>query len=293
METPRPTGVPPTCIITPFLADAHPRLYNEDTTDSTGRLVEDDRSTCSGDSSQNRFYPALEQPLSHGLSSLADTTCGSPENVTHGQGHFPLVNASPVKAVEELRQRPTSSRSNSLQSDLPSLPSQSFRQESPRALRTKIKRAPASWSSNGIETSSGPPPALITQRTYVTGHVVWPINNPALDSEGQVNLGGSVPQSRQSDSMRNINHRSSPSPSKPGRPLSWGNATINKTNDRRSREHPPDEEEDRDRTLRALEGRDVDSPNGKEDVFLNLARVNLTQESGEGPSLRNERRRVC
>ena len=59
----------------------------------------------------------------------------------------------------------------------------------------------------------------------------------------------------------------------------------------KSREHLP-EQEDRDRTLRALEGRDVDSPNGKEDIFLNLARTDLTQEGGEGPLMRSERRRV-
>ncbi|KAI9795172.1 MAG: hypothetical protein M1816_000194 [Peltula sp. TS41687] len=292
-----PSTPPSRRIITSSLLSktAQSPLHIEDNDINIGRVAEEQRSTDSTHSSRAHFYPALEQPWSHRPSSLVDNTYGFPgyDRDPRGQGTFPsYVNHSPHKSVVELRQGPTLSRSNSLQVDLPSLASQASRQESPRALvRTKIKRAPASWSSNGIETSSGPPPALITQRTLTTSHGIWPINNPTLDTETFVNFGGAFPPAKHSDPMRNITQRRSPSPTKSARPSSWGNATIKITNHRRSKEDLP-EQKDRDRTLRALEGRDVESPtHGKEDVFLNLARTNLSQEGGEGPSLRTERRR--
>ncbi|KAI9846921.1 MAG: hypothetical protein M1838_001107 [Thelocarpon superellum] len=138
----------------------------------------------------------------------------------------------------------------------------------------KHKRAPASWSSHGIETSKGPPPALSTQRSYAAD----------LTRHGRDLNDPTTPTTIPSAGRGSASRREDMDPAYPHR---YGEDLL---------------EDDRDRTLRALEGhpnQDVhahtylatDGPmdtNGSdlkhsapstEDLFLNLARATSQREA--------------
>lgn len=192
-----------------------------------------------------------------------------------------------------------------------------------RSLATR--RAPASRSSHGIETSSGPPPALSTQRSYSTDpprrvqpptelssapklHVrpglvareTWGANGSSNSaSRPHTSAGSTLEIAEQEGSASRRRSRSS----------TWSNGAPMATSvDRYLHEFSDDA---RDRTLRALEGTreggyahtaheddDDDAIDGldgqasNEDLFLNLARATSTIEAPAGSASRRERRRV-
>ena len=191
------------------------------------------------------------------------------------------------------------------------------------------RRPPASRSSHGIETASGPPPALSTQRSYSTDTVrkAQALTDSTSARQYQVRLGRVAGESRR---------RAHTPDGSSSRPHTSAGSTLESadqestTNRRRSRSSTWSErtamaasidrylgdvsDDARDRTLRALEGTrdngyggtnyrkgitgldgesDGYAQAGNEDLFLNLARTTSTQEATMVESTsRSERRRV-
>ncbi|KAI9888839.1 MAG: hypothetical protein M1814_006242 [Vezdaea aestivalis] len=188
-----------------------------------------------------------------------------------------------------------------------------------RSPNAKFKKGPASHSSNGIETATGPPPALSTQRSYTNEstrrHYNAPdFTYPSSNSLRRGSLGSSSISSattdsavedsdalRKRDSTQTITpkHRSvfRATQDMADRPLSmnsYGEDLL---------------EDDRDRTLRTLEGhgdskrRSLGQRSAKstvnedstqhagEDLFLNLARSQSSRQGSEEPASRSEKRR--
>lgn len=171
----------------------------------------------------------------------------------------------------------------------------------------KLKRAPASWSSNGIETSQGPPPALTT----VYGRRVKNIVLTRSNTEVQLSRSrSSSPASQYTDCHSDRASNSPPKEIRPSlrmHPAGMG-ADVREGVAYSYGEGLPERD---DRTLRALEGLaaagangaiygghvsrderlDLEQAHSREDLFLNLARVDLSREGVDDPS-RPERRRV-
>ncbi|KAI9809512.1 MAG: hypothetical protein M1827_006818 [Pycnora praestabilis] len=180
------------------------------------------------------------------------------------------------------------------------------------------KRAPASRSSHGIETFTGPPPALSTQRSYTneiarkTQSTVdpilrqqWMVQPEPTDpiAEGQPSKGMMATHRRHSGLAKEVEHQDSLSQPDKGMKLSCNS---------RDEKNFMQEEEDRDCTLRVLQNVSGGNNNernlelerssteregdlgslGNDDLFLNLAHSTPSARSGaEEPSDRKERRR--
>lgn len=169
------------------------------------------------------------------------------------------------------------------------------------------KRPPASRSSHGIETSTGPPPALSTQRSY-NAESPWR-SPPPTDSQSTPK-----PISQHHDTNDSIDSilRSTQSskkdrtysdplvPAIAGRPKSF--AGGGKINSMTARQYDSASfEDDQDPTLR-INGRKTadsrDPRNGRdeqqsqEDLFLHLARTNSVVDEAAETMSRSERRRV-
>ncbi|KAI9849477.1 MAG: hypothetical protein M1837_004097 [Sclerophora amabilis] len=216
----------------------------------------------------------------------------------------------------------------------PHCPSQTGSTSSSVSRRTKAKRAPASWSSLGIETASGPPPALSFQRSCSSEAVrrAFTLTEFAL-AQQQLPLG----PSRDGEGGRCSPDYKSKATDNDRESLSTSDSTDtagdrNNLLDRVSSEEDKDPcvhtrmkardghyygedllEDDRDRTLRALEGFPGDADNayvssderkafeeepqsehnrtGSDDLFLNLAKSQSKPEGTEEASRRSERRR--
>ncbi|KAI9774392.1 MAG: hypothetical protein M1840_004286 [Geoglossum simile] len=171
----------------------------------------------------------------------------------------------------------------------------------PRSPPYKNRRAPASRSSHGVATSAGPPPALSTQRPYPTeaprrswNPTDFAFAQQALSQTGLVGLGAGnrsssgtiiAEQLGRNNEAYELNRHDSidrpkiPRPNHPRPDESMNGRTV-------SRYGEDLLEDDRDRTLRALEG-DFESngdegrkanggAEGGEDLFLNLARSSST-----------------
>lgn len=173
----------------------------------------------------------------------------------------------------------------------------------------QIRRPPASRSSHGIETSSGPPPALSTQRSY-TGDAPWR-NPPPVDPRDPSPLSTNPPnvtQSldsivRQSQNTTNEDSESSPSiAARAARSKSFENGGLMTAMARRN-DGQLGSEEDQDSTLRMYgqkweevrhngkEGAQEQSMSSNEDLFLNLAKADSVVGDSEESSARRERRR--
>jgi hypothetical protein len=206
--------------------------------------------------------------------------------------------------------RPTSSSSSRQSTEPLSPPSRPYFSPpsgqsdfEPRSPPHKNRRAPASRSSHGVATSAGPPPALSTQRPYPNptdaSRRSW---NPAdfafaqqaLSQTGLVGIGAGnrsssgtiiAEQLGKNNEANELHHYDSidrakiPRPNHPRPDESMNGRTV-------SRYGEDLLEDDRDRTLRALEGdfesngdegQKVNRGNeGGEDLFLNLARSSST-----------------
>ena len=171
------------------------------------------------------------------------------------------------------------------------------------------RRPPASRSSHGIETSSGPPPALSTQRSY-NADSPWR-NSPPFDPRGIPPPRSQRPPTTPSiDSIvktigqpSNEDSDSSPSIARVARSKSLTDDRTDPTMAGRYKHGRFEEEEDQDSTLRVngntWEGRrktrNVDgqdqSFSSNEDLFLNLAKADSVVDEGSELSARRERRR--
>ena len=171
------------------------------------------------------------------------------------------------------------------------------------------RRPPASRSSHGIETSSGPPPALSTQRSY-NADSPWrnslsfdprvappplsqrPFTSPSIDTI--------VKQTYQA---ANEDSDSSPSNARVARSKSLTDDRTDPTMAGRYKYGRFEEEEDQDSTLRMNgnnwegsrktkneDGQDQ-SFSSNEDLFLNLAKADSVVDEGLELSARRERRR--
>lgn len=167
------------------------------------------------------------------------------------------------------------------------------------------RRQPASRSSHGIETSTGPPPALITQRSYTTdSHSKYrPNTQKSIDSiinsaRSTTDEKGSAVASKATSSVRR-------------RPEVTGDKTGSMAEfERRHRGH----NEDHGSTLRNFDLVATSYPNfpanekiseratindvdeqtktSQEDLFLILARSNSLADNAKDITLKGERRRV-
>lgn len=239
--------------------------------------------------------------------------------------------ASSKTSIESRARRPSSSSSSSARPQLnraSTTPVEYYFAPQPgssglEARSPATRRAPASRSSHGIETSRGPPPALSTQRSYTTdtarkvqspkdinsarAHQVRPglvarktcgvsasSNNT---SRPHTSAGSTLESAEQEATTYRRRSRSS----------TWSDGAVMATSVERYLDEFPDDA--RDRTLRALEGSrearyarteydEEDAITGleeqasNEDLFLNLARATSTIEAPADSTSRSERRRV-
>lgn len=161
------------------------------------------------------------------------------------------------------------------------------------------RRAPASRSSHGIETLSGPPPALITQRSY-TGDNLWKYTN-IVDSKEPVHQRATTitrdsPSLVDSDDLEQNTLQQSNEPE------------VDMASRRRARDRFPVEDDQGEATLRGADFQQLEearpqdqigherlerqSQSSHEDLFLNLARADSTAGGDSDRPYSNQRRRV-
>lgn len=239
----------------------------------------------------------------------------------------PPAAASPVR--DSPRPSPTDPRDSSAGSNVDSLPSSSSATD---AFSPSQRRAPASRSSLGVSTSDGPPPSLRTQRaqggadgssptTVTTPETLSP--RDSIQSQRDLFLLKSVSQPSPSDERRasaqrppvsyrppanasnaqGPSHHSSPVRVPPIRSFRSSGSRKSLTLDMNYQPRPYDTADEPadpsyDRTLRALEGRQVQDmlqmtpptsaghegfdPDDGGDVFLKIAREEGAQRSANG-----------
>lgn len=177
------------------------------------------------------------------------------------------------------------------------------------------RRQPASRSSHGIQTSTGPPPALSTQRSYTT-ESAW--KQPALEvsrlskyrPHPQKTIDSIITSARSNTDEKGSALASKATSSIRRRPEMIGDNTGTMAGfERRHRSH----NEDQDLTLRnfdpvasypslpaneKISGRatvnnpDEQAKTSQEDLFLILARSNTMADNATDDTLKGERRRV-
>lgn len=157
------------------------------------------------------------------------------------------------------------------------------------------RRAPASRSANGASTRSGPPPALITQRSYNDSpwrrhSQVEPTNTGSFESSNEGSIDFVLGQSTQ-NATGDMNGSGVKRDRRSRRSLDA------MANSRRSTENT---ENDQDTTIRA-NGRhaqstslDLKNSRQQEDLFLNLARSDpLEDQESESMTSTNKRQVSC
>ena len=217
----------------------------------------------------------------------------------------PRPGAAPLVSKSENDQRPASSPST-LQASAAQRSQQttSYFARQPRASgldarSPSIRRAPASRSSHGIETLSGPPPALITQRSY-TGDNVWRYTN-TVDLKEPIHQRPSIntrntPSLADSDDLEQNSLEQSNEPE------------VDMASRRRARDRLPMEDDQGEATLRGTDFQQLDearlqdqmghdqferqSQSSHEDLFLNLARADSTAGGDSDRPYSQQRRRV-
>ena len=172
------------------------------------------------------------------------------------------------------------------------------------------RRPPASRSSHGIETSSGPPPALSTQRSYNTDSP-WRVTPSTKTKIARPNLSQRPSTSASIDSIvkqahhsTNEDSESSPSVARVARSKSLthdgiGTAMAGRYNSTRSEDE--EDQEDQNSTIRGTkwntdmktteEGLQDRPYSSNEDLFLNLAKAESVVDDASDTSTRRERRR--
>ena len=181
------------------------------------------------------------------------------------------------------------------------------------------KRPPASRSSYGIETSSGPPPALSTQRNLLnldnnnwrTAPPPLPIHPrkifPKLTHQALAYLEGGGTRSQARPLVADVRS----DPPKPANILEPGSPTVRtkssiaiETSPHRLRDWPSGNEQRRDRGGEVMDSDkmsphtpgaidELQSQSSQEDFFLNLARTDTSPNEIVNPVHRDDRRRVC
>ena len=167
------------------------------------------------------------------------------------------------------------------------------------------KRPPASRSSHGIATSSGPPPALSTRRSYnAESRCRTPPSNPRAIHSPTVHSASVASVVRQTDHITNDHSEPSASGSACSTQSRKSSVVAGGTRamDGRHEVQSPSEE-DRDSTLRIdgqrnKNGRNTRKESGQEqsqssqeDLFLNLARADSVVDDGPEPSNKSEPKR--
>ena len=171
------------------------------------------------------------------------------------------------------------------------------------------RRPPASRSSHGIETSSGPPPALSTQRSYnadspwrITPSTKTKIARPTLSQRPSTSasIDSIVKQAHQTT---NEDSDSSPSVARVARSKSLTHDGIGTAMAGRHNRTRSEDEEDQNSTIRMSgtnwnadmksteEGLQDKPYSSNEDLFLNLARAESVVDDASETSTRRERRR--
>lgn len=197
-------------------------------------------------------------------------------------------------------------------------PSHSTSNYVPKPQDRRFRRAPASHSSNGIETFTGPPPALSTQRSFAAEPARTTNNSTSEWALAQQQLAYQSLQYQESsiDNARSTSTKSHPRGASKSldesilsRPLippirSFRSSTTRPTLEMNGGSFhrfgaADEQEDDRDRTLRALEGLSDEEHNEQtsvrsmeqdgvrqtnattEDLFLKLAQDDLTSQAGD------------
>ncbi|MCJ1244102.1 hypothetical protein MMC30_001300 [Trapelia coarctata] len=102
---------------------------------------------------------------------------GGPEKTISSAANFPTTNLAPTSRAASVRSRSSNPPTHKLSPSPYASPAESYFTTRPTSSGIEArppaqKRPPASRSSHGIETSTGPPPALSTQRTKST-ESIW------------------------------------------------------------------------------------------------------------------------
>jgi hypothetical protein len=254
------------------------------------------------------------------------TTSSLGDEVLNTTASTPLSPYSPSR-------RPSTSPGGSVAGNyFPLTPSQPEPTFVPRLQDKRLRRAPASHSSNGIETATGPPPALSTQRSSAgesprianTSTTEWALAQQQLAFQTLNSPAAPIHDAKTTNNTRNLRGPSkSLDESTSTKPLippirsfrssaTRASLEMNGRSFHRFEAQADDEGSDRDRTLRALEGysdnacsaqsSQITDRDGQrqadaitEDLFLNLARDDLDNQGHNGMrdgSSHTERRRV-
>ena len=216
---------------------------------------------------------------------------------------------TPLGPKSGKHQRPTSSPSQlqSLANQLSPQAASSFtRQPGASGCDARspfTRRAPASRSSQGIETLSGPPPALSTQRSYTADSgrnhappldLTQPSHQARKDGPGSSKQGTAAPTAEDR--------------SEDGKPVRLDDSTARMTLPKRARDDFTLEEEQDQITLRGNDFSRLDQPDhrgqmghnrldkrshaSQEDLFLNMAQTDAAANGDSAASYQKQRRRV-
>lgn len=217
------------------------------------------------------------------------------------------LGAIPPTSSPQKAQRPTSSPSPLRALAAPPAPSSYFvrqpRASGLNARSSSVRRAPASCSSHGIETLSGPPPALITQRSY-TGDDSRKYTQPA-DPNDIIRQG---PNGKFHVATRDPPTSIATDPSDKATLERSNKTNINMASTRVACDEFTVEDNLDQLTLRGVdfqnsrgseasyqtgnESLEQHSQSSHEDLFLNLARADTAAQKEPDSSHRKQRRRV-
>ena len=269
--------------------------------------------------SQNNDTPGASNTQSNGagqLASLANKTLPSsaanptPQATENSTTTTNSTSTTGIVSESQAKQATPSSPPSSPQTQAtPLSPRTGYFVQQPAASGIEprspaTRRPPASRSSHGIETSSGPPPALSTQRSYPT--------EPHWKQLSPTDLGVTRPSLSRAQTTNSIDFIVRLSQDRTDERTDLGPVRAGRRGRRTSR-GAEDEmmlhskrstlEDDQDRTLRSLEGRtpsrtkqsrygreEEQSQSSHEDLFLNLAHTDAGNTAE--PFSRFERRRV-
>ena len=225
----------------------------------------------------------------------------------------PLPTSKPAHGVNDCYSNPSFIQSHTLPpSDLSTGGSYFTSQPGASGLEPRSpqnKRPPASRSSHGIETSSGPPPALSTQRSY-NGEIPWRSPPPIVPRTLHALSSNPINTTHSIDSIVRLSQRTTNEGSgsnssivaRTARSKSLENDGLMSTMAGKSNGNLASED-DRDSTLRMYgkqwEERRHDGNNGireqsassNEDLFLNLAKADSVSGDSNEASARRERQR--
>lgn len=239
----------------------------------------------------------LPSPPRHTAVAPANLTSPSAHQFSNTNHHHPTVTAGKETLLSPSSLTPLAPQSASYFSPQPGASGNEAR--SP-----PNKRPPASRSSHGIATSSGPPPALSTRRSYnAESRCPTPPSNPRAIHPPMV-------QSATIDSVVRQTHNITNDPSRPRASETECSTQPRKSliveGGARAMDGPHEvesaSEEDRDSTLRIngqsnksgrhtrKESGQQQSQSSQEDLFLNLARAGSVVDDGPEPSNRSEQK---